>query len=631
MNNQAVDAPHAFTAGGGQTLADLMTRQRWIEVARIAVTGLVALLYWRELVPLQVLWAAVAIGLYPLVKTGVLDLIHQHKVGTEIFVTVATLVAVFGGETVAGAVLMVIILIAEFIAELNTDRARASIKSLIGSVPQIALVRGAEGDKTVPISEVKIGDVVLVRPGEKIPVDGRVVGGQGSVNEAPITGESLPKDKANGDPAFAGTIVDSGALDIQTERLGGDTTFSRIIALVENTESEQAPIQKLADKVAAWLIPVVFIFLIIVYVATRDVRTIVTLMIFTSPAELGLATPLVMIAAIARAARTGILIKGGIYLEILAKVDVIVFDKTGTLTANRPEVVEVKASGEGVAENDLLRLAAAADRRSAHPLAKAVVEAATRRNIAVPEPESFEQLQGRGVKATVESRPVLVGNAALLKENGIALEAAVEGGGRTPVHVAIDGKFAGVIFIADTLRPGAREALAGLKKSGVKRIVMLTGDNAATAKAVADAVGVDEVRADLLPEDKVAAIADLQRQGHRVAMVGDGINDAPALAKADVGIAMGGGGTQAALEAADIALMTDDLAKIAAARAIARRAYRTVQENLVVGVGVVHVLGITAALLGWIGPIQAAIIHLGPDILVFVNSVKLLKVRIEGA
>ena len=631
MNNQAVDAPHAYTVGGGQTLADLMTRQRWIEVARIAVTGLIALLYWRELVPLQVLWAAVAIGLYPLVKTGVLDLIHQHKVGTEIFVTVATLVAVFGGETVAGAVLMVIILIAEFIAELNTDRARASIKSLIGSVPQIALVRGAEGDKTVPISEVKIGDVVLVRPGEKIPVDGRVVGGQGSVNEAPITGESLPKDKANGDPAFAGTIVDSGALDIQTERLGGDTTFSRIIALVENTESEQAPIQKLADKVAAWLIPVVFIFLIIVYVATRDVRTIVTLMIFTSPAELGLATPLVMIAAIARAARTGILIKGGIYLEILAKVDVIVFDKTGTLTANRPEVVEVKASGEGVAENDLLRLAAAADRRSAHPLAKAVVEAATRRNIAVPEPESFEQLQGRGVKATVESRPVLVGNAALLKENGIALEAAVEGGGRTPVHVAIDGKFAGVIFIADTLRPGAREALAGLKKSGVKRIVMLTGDNAATAKAVADAVGVDEVRADLLPEDKVAAIADLQRQGHRVAMVGDGINDAPALAKADVGIAMGGGGTQAALEAADIALMTDDLAKIAAARAIARRAYRTVQENLVVGVGVVHVLGITAALLGWIGPIQAAIIHLGPDILVFVNSVKLLKVRIEGA
>jgi len=612
-------------------LRALMTRERWIEVARIVVTGLIALLFWRGLVPIQVLWVAIAIGLYPLVKTGLLDLIHERKIGTEIFVTVATLVAVFGGETVAGAVLMVIILIAEFIAELNTDRARASIKSLIGSVPQVALLRTENGERSVPIGELKIGDVVLVRPGEKIPVDGRVVGGQGSVNEAPITGESVPKDKVIDAQVFAGTVVDSGALDIRTERLGTDTTFSRIIALVESAESEAAPVQKLADKVAAWLIPVVFVFLIVVYFVTRDVRMIVTLMIFTSPAELGLATPLVMIAAIARAARTGILIKGGIYLETLAKVDVMVFDKTGTLTANRPEVVEVSSRNTAFDESMLLRLAAAADRRSAHPLAKAVVDAANRKGIDVPEPESFEQLQGRGVRATVEGRVVLVGNAALLRESGIALAAAVEDGGRTPVHVAVDGQFAGVIFIADTLRPGAREALAELKASGVKRIVMLTGDNAATAKVIAAELGIDEVRADLMPEDKVAAIAELQAQGHRVAMVGDGINDAPALAKADVGIAMGGGGTQAALEAADIALMTDDLAKIAAARAIARRAYRTVQENLFVGVGVVHVLGITAALLGWIGPIQAAIIHLGPDILVFVNSVKLLKVRIKGA
>ena len=616
---------------GVWSMTKLMTRERWIEVARIVATGFIALLFWRGLVPIQVLWVAVAVGLYPLVKKGLLDLIHEHRVGTEIFVTVATLVAVFGGETVAGAVLMVIILIAEFIAELNTDRARASIKSLIGSVPQVALVRGPTGEKSVSIGELEVGDVVLVRPGEKIPVDGRVVGGQGSVNEAPITGESIPKDKDIDAPVFAGTIVESGALDIRTERLGTDTTFSRIIALIENAESEQAPVQKLADKVAAWLIPVVFVFLIVVYFVTRDIRTIVTLMIFTSPAELGLATPLVMIAAIARAARNGILIKGGIHLEALAKVDVVVFDKTGTLTANRPQVVEVVSSNPLLDENGLLRLAAAADRRSAHPLAKAVVAAAAIRAIAVPEPETFEQVQGRGAKVTVEGRMVLVGNAALLRESGVEIQTTPEEGGRIPVHVAVDGKFAGVIFIADTLRPGAKEALTELKANGVKRIVMLTGDNAATARAVATELGVDEVRSDLMPEDKVAAIAELQRQGHRVAMVGDGVNDAPALAKADVGIAMGGGGTQAALEAADIALMTDDLAKIAAARAIARRAYRTIQENLFVGVGVVHVLGITAALLGWIGPIEAAFIHLGPDVLVFINSVKLLKVRIKGA
>ena len=381
---------------------------------------------------------------------------------------------------------------------------------------------------------------------------------------------------------------------------------------------------------AAWLIPVVLVFLVGVYIVTRDVRTIVTLLIFTSPAELGLATPLVMIAAIARAARSGILIKGGVYLEELAKVDVVVFDKTGTLTANQPQVVQVLPNNAQLDENALLRWAAAADRRSAHPLAKAVVAAAVQRGIEVPEPGSFEQVHGRGVKATVEGRVVLAGNAALLRENGVALDAAVEDGGRTPVHVAIDGEFAGVIFVADILRPGAREALAELRATGVKRIVILTGDNKATAEAVARDVGVDEVRADLMPEDKVAAISELIAQGHRVAMVGDGINDAPALARASVGIAMGGGGTQAALEAADIALMTDDLGKIAAARAIARRAYRTIQENLFVGVGVVHVLGITAALLGWIGPIEAAIIHLGPDVLVFVNSVKLLRVRIRG-
>ena len=339
----------------GTRLRVLMTRERWIEVGRIMLTGLIALLYWRELVPLEVLWVAVAAGLYPLVKTGILDLIHEHKVGTEIFVTIATLVAVLGGETVAGAVLMVIILIAEFIAELNTDRARASIKSLIGSVPQVALVRDNSGERTVPLAEVGIGNIVLVRAGEKIPVDGHVTGGNASVNEAPITGESVPKDKVAGDMVFAGTIVESGALDIQTDKVGIDTTFSRIIALVENAESQQAPVQKLADKVAAWLIPVVFVFLIAVYLITRDVRTIVTLMIFTSPAELGLATPLVMIAAIARAARNGILIKGGLYLESLAKVDTMVFDKTGTLTANKPEVVRIESRHADFPEKELLR------------------------------------------------------------------------------------------------------------------------------------------------------------------------------------------------------------------------------------------------------------------------------------
>ncbi len=627
----AAPGPVAAALDNSASLSALMTRGRWIEVARILLTGLIAFLYWQNLAPLPVLWAAVAIGLYPLVKTGVLDLIHERKIGTEIFVTIATVAAVFGGETVAGAVLMVIILIAEFIADLNIDRARASIKSLIGSVPQVALVRDAKGERTVSLAELRAGDVVLVREGEKIPVDGKIVGGSASINEAPITGESAPKEKAAGAPVFAGTVVASGALDIETEKVGGDTTFARIIALVENAEAEQAPAQKLADKVASWLIPVVFVFLIAVYLTTRNISTIITLLIFTSPAELGLATPLVMISAIARAARNGILVKGGLYLESLAKVDAMVFDKTGTLTENKPAVARVQSLDAAFTESELLRLAAAADRRSAHPLAKAVVDAAAKGNLQVPEPESYEQVRGRGVVSTVEGRKVLVGNPALLQENGVDIGAPIEESRQTPVHVAVDGKLAGIVFIADALRPGAKEALASLKATGVKRLVMLTGDNVHTAHAIASGLGIDEVRADLMPEDKVTVIAELQRQGFKVAMIGDGINDAPALARADVGIAMGGGGTQAALEAADIVLMTDDLSKIVSARAIARKAYRTIQENIFVGVGVVHVLGITAALLGWIGPIQAAVLHLGPDILVFVNSVKLLKVRIKGA
>lgn len=609
------------------SIAALLTRERWIEIARIIIVGSITLLYWRGFLPLPVLFVAIAIGLYPLLKTGLIDLFRERKIGTEIFVTVATIIAMIGQEYVAGAVLMTIILIAEFIAELNTDRARASIKALIGSVPQTAMIRADGHEWSVPITELHVGDIVLVRAGEKVPVDGTVVGGEGAVNEAPITGESLPQEKSNGGSVLAGTLLESGALDIRTDKVGKDTMFARIITLVENAEDLQAPVQKLADKVAAWLIPIVFVFLLIVYLYTHDLRKIVTLLIFTSPAELGLATPLVMIAAIARAARQGILVKGGIYLELLAKADVMVFDKTGTLTVGQPVVAAIHPNGS-YGEEELLRMAAAADRRSGHPLAAAVVARAKEMNLSVPEPIEFEMVQGRGVKATVEGKIVLVGNFRFLSENGIDTPALGYEPQGTAIYVAVDDRAIGTLDLADQIRPGAKEAIVRLKATGVKKVVMLTGDNTTIALRVGTELGIDDVRADLLPEDKVNAIVELQQAGHSVAMIGDGVNDAPALASAQVGIAMGARGTQAAIEAADVALMTDDLSKIVFARAIARRAYRTIQENLYLGVGVVHVLGITAALLGWIGPIQAAMIHLGPDILVFLNSVKLLRVKI---
>jgi len=606
-----------------------MTRARWIEVGRILLVGLVILLYRAGLAPLPVLFAGVAIGLYPLAKTGLLDLVHEHKIGTEVFVTIATVIAMIGREYVAGAVLMTIILIAELIAELNTDRARASIKALIGSVPQTALVRRAGGDQTIPIAEVKVGDIVIVRAGEKIPVDGVVLGGDASVNQAPITGESVPQEKEKGGTVFAGTVLESGALDVETQKVGGDTMFSRIIALVETAEESQAPVQKLADRVAAWLIPVVLVFLLGVWFVTHDLRMVITLLIFTSPAELGLATPLVVIASIARAARAGILLKGGIYLEQLAKVRVLAFDKTGTLTLGRPTVARIERFNESVSEEALLRIAAAAERRSSHPLAKAVVEHAASAGVEVPQPTTFEVLRGRGIKADVDGAAVLAGNAALLTESGVSLPARTDTDDGTMVFIASGGKALGVLHLADPVRPDAKAALARLKASGIERIVMLTGDNEATGRRIGAEVGVDEVRAGLLPDGKVDAIRQLQAGKVLVAMVGDGINDAPALAAADVGIAMGVAGTQAAIEAADVALMTDDIGKIADARAIARRAYRTIQQNLFVGVGVVHVLGIAAALLRLIGPVEAAVIHLGPDVLVFLNSVRVLRMKLE--
>jgi len=355
----------------------------------------------------------------------------------------------------------------------------------------------------------------------------------------------------------------------------------------------------------------------------------VTLLIFTSPAELGLATPMVMLAAIARAARLGILVKGGLYLEQLAKVDAVVFDKTGTLTLGEPRVSAVAVYDSDLTEDELLRYAAAADTRSGHPLAKAVVSEAHRRGIDIPEPQNFQTIHGRGVIATVDAREVMVGNDSLLAEHAVLMSDRRASSGMS-VQVAINGGLAGSLEFLDEIRPGTADVVRQLKATGITRVVMLTGDNVDAARRVAKEIGIDDVRAQLLPQDKIVEIDKLRKEGHIVAMVGDGVNDAPALARADVGIAMGARGTEAALEAADIALMTDDLTKIVLARTLARRAMRTIKENVVVGVGIVHVLGITAALLGWIGPIQAAMLHLGPDVLVFVNSVKLLRIRLDA-
>lgn len=606
------------------------SRQFLWEIVRIITVGIACLLFYFDVIPLPILIIAMAFGLYSLIKTAVLDIIKERKIGTELFITIAVVISVLGKEYLAGAVVLMIILIAEYIASASTEKARSSIKELIGSVPKTAIVKKDNQESTVQITDLKIGDIVLVKAGEKIPVDGKVIGGSGSVNQAPITGESVPQEKTVGSEAFAGTILELGALDIEMTKAGLDTVFSRIISLVEEAESQQAPIEKFTDKVASWLIPVVFIFVGTVYFFTRDVKLVIALLIFTSPAELGLATPLVTIAAIARAAREGILIKGGLFLEELAKVTTIVFDKTGTLTVGSPIVNAVEIIDPAYSENQLVQFAAAVDRRSSHPLAKAILSYADQLKLTYGEPENFEVVKGRGVSAKIDGKSVLLGNKLFMEENRVPVSKYSENSTDTAIYLSVDTKLAGIFYISDAIREGAKEMIEGLRKSGIQNIIMLTGDNPETAKHVANQIGITDFRANLLPEDKINIIKELQKDGSKIAMVGDGINDAPALVQANIGIAMGAMGTEAAMEAADIVLMQDNLGKIAKARAISKRAYRTIRENIFVGVGVVHVIGITLVLLKIIGPVEAAAIHLLPDTLVFINSIKLLRVKIDA-
>ena len=397
------------------------SRQFLWEIVRILTVGTASLLFYLEIIPFPFLIAAMVFGLYSLVKTAIIELYKERKIGTELFITIAVIVSVAGKEYLAGAVVLMIILIAEYIASASGEKARASIKELIGSVPKTAIVKKDGKEVTVAITDLKVGDIVLVKAGEKIPVDGKVIGGTASVNQAPITGESVPQKKITGNDAFAGTIIETGALDIQMTKAVKDTVFARIISLVEEAESQQAPIEKFTDKVASWLIPVVFIFVGGVYFFTKDVKLVIALLIFTSPAELGLATPLVSIAAIARAAKEGILIKGGLFLEELAKVNTIVFDKTGTLTVGSPTVNKVEVIGNNYNENQIVQMAASADRRSAHPLAKAILTYADKLKLTIPEPNDFSVIKGRGVKAEVEGKSVLLGNKAFLEDSKIQI------------------------------------------------------------------------------------------------------------------------------------------------------------------------------------------------------------------
>ena len=572
---------------------------------------------------------AIAIGGYPLFRRATQDL-AQKNITAEVFMALGVAAATAIGEFRSAAIICLIMLISAYIDSFTMGKSRRAIKELIDLAPKTARVRRGNEEIEMPVEGVKKGDIVIVRPGEKIPVEGVIVSGRSSVNEAPITGESFPVEKKEGDSVFAASVNHMGLLFIRVLHTGEDTTYARIIRLVEEAETAKAPVQKVADKFAYYFTPTILLAAAATYLITGEIRNAIAVIVVACPCSVAIATPLAVVASMGTAARSGIIIKGGRYLEALAKVDTLVVDKTGTLTLGDPVVTETEGFG-GIGSEEVLAMAAAVEKYSEHPLASAILKEASARSIKIQEPDRSEVLPGMGVKATVNKRLLLLGNRELMAQRGVVVHAEVETycrvreeEGKTVLLLAHEGEIAGVISVADIIREGTVEAMQRLRSLGFDEPVMMTGDNLRTARAVASRLGIKNVMAGLLPQHKAERIRDLVSGGRMVVMVGDGINDAPALALAHVGISMGAAGSDVAIEASDVALMRDEWNQVPHAITIGRNTFRVIRQNLAIGI-IFNLAGIGLASTGVLSPTAAAVAHIMPDVLVFLNSSRLLK------
>jgi Cd2+/Zn2+-exporting ATPase/Cu+-exporting ATPase len=610
----------------------------WAFVAVVALQGLVGIAGERlgfadtlvDRIPWWLALAAVLVGGYPIFR-NVVQALRRRSVTSHALMTLGILGALGISQYAAAAVIVFFMRLADFIEGYTTERSRRAIRELLELAPETARIEREGGEVEVPAGQVTPGEVVIVKPGERIAVDGTVLEGRASVDQAAITGESVPVEKQAGDPVFAATICQRGALRVRTERVGRDTTFGQIVRLVEEAEASKAPVQRFADRFTAYYIPVVVVAAALTYLIGGSATAAVATVLVACSCAIAMATPVTVLAAVGRAARRGIIVKGGRYLEALAKVDTVIMDKTGTLTIGRPEVTDVVPL-DGARAADLLALAASVERRSEHPLAAGILRAAERRGLALGEPRDFEGHPGEGAAASVDGARALCGTERLMARGRVEVPEAVRARvqalaaeGKSTMLVAADGRLLGLIALTDTLRPEAPGALDALRALGVRRMLLLSGDRRQVAAAVARQLGID-FEAEVVPQEKIALVERLQRAGHVVAMVGDGINDAPALARADVGIAMGAAGTAAAIEAAHVALMQDDWRGVPEAIQIGRRAFRTIKQNLWF-TAAYNVIGVLLAATGWLPPIAAAAAQSLPDVVVMLNSSRLFRSR----
>ena len=650
------------TPSGARTGEGILERIEWADVVRIAVVGLAALGAWIAGAAGTPGWAVgavgavvLAVGCWPLLVEAAEDL-RERRMSMELSMLLAIVAAAVIGEWVTALAVTVFALCAEVLEELSMDRGRDALTDLMSFLPQTARVVGApeaaesaesaeaaeasqsSGVTEVPLDEVRPGQVIALSPGGRVPVDGVVRTGRADVDQSRITGEALPVQVGPGDRVPAGSIT-RGALELEVERVGEESSYGRIVAAVRHAQSSRAPVQRLADRLAARIVYLALAAALVTFLVTRDVRATISVIIVAGACGVAAGTPLAVLAAIARAARCGAFVKDGTHLEQLSAVDTVVMDKTGTLTVGEPRVVSVRPTEAAAGEDEVLALAAAAEWNSEHPIGRAIYAEAAVRDLTVPMPGDVAYSPGAGVSAHVEGRQITVGRCRGQKkqperdasdcddEAALSTESDPEAPSATSVvEVRADGQLLGTIALADRLRQGAAAAVRDLGDMGLE-VLMLTGDSAASARHVAGLLGLTEeqVRADLLPTDKEEVIDSLRRAGKQVAMVGDGVNDAPALGAADVGIAMGTG-TDVAREAGDVVLVGSAPADLVETVRVARRARRIIMVNFV-GTVVVDVVGMVAAGLGLLGPVAAALVHVVSESAFILNSARLVPRR----
>src|SRR6266542_1759776 len=611
--------------------AGLAEYVRLVLMAAVIVASLIG--WWKHFMNRDWLaFVATLIGGYPIFEEAWENL-RKRRMTMELSMTIALIAALCIGQFLTALVIAFFVLFAELVEGYTVGGGRRAIQSLIDTLPRQVTVRRGGRERELATNEVATGETIIIRPGERIPADGVVSKGRSFVDQSSITGESLPIEKVEQSKVFAGTINKDGVLEVTVEKIGRDTTFGKIIDIVEQAEKSRAPVQRIADRLAAGLVYFAFGAALLTLIITRNITSTIAVIIVAGACGVAAGTPLAILAGIGSAARRGIITKGGLYLEQLSRIDTIVLDKTGTLTLGIPEVTAVRAINNAT-EDDVLQTAAIAEQHSEHPLGEAIVRCAHERNLPLHEYSQLRYSPGKGIVCEESGTRIFVGTRALFEENGVLVPAGalseVDGGngaGETVVLVGRDQKILGAVTLADQLRAEARQAVNDLKAQGY-RVILLTGDGSDTARAIGRELGVDKAIGDVLPEQKVEKIRELLRTDRKVAMVGDGVNDAPALAEATVGVAMGQG-SDVALETADVTLMTSDLSRLVEVLAISKRCYRVIMFNFWGTIGV-DTVGIILAFFGLLAPIIAALIHVGSELAFILNSARLLRQQLPG-